>query len=111
VIDRETMFHKEDRNMWKHRLDWRETATEIRLTEEPTLCGLVIRERGELIEFVSFAQARQRQAAAMRMAERVPEKGRLRAQSRFPGLNPEYRTLNVTELSDQTQWPEVIGHR
>ncbi|OGV66156.1 MAG: hypothetical protein A3K19_19590 [Lentisphaerae bacterium RIFOXYB12_FULL_65_16] len=31
-----------------------------RLTEVPALYGLVIRERGELIEYVSFAEARRR---------------------------------------------------
>jgi hypothetical protein len=31
-----------------------------RLTEVPALYGLVLREKGELIEYVSFAEARKR---------------------------------------------------
>lgn len=36
-------------------------ATKWRLTEDPALFGLVIRERGELIEYVSFGEALRRQ--------------------------------------------------
>jgi len=56
--------------MWR-RLDRWKTVTGFRITEEPMLYGLVIRERGELIEFVSFAEARRRQKPAMRMAKVV----------------------------------------
>lgn len=32
----------------------------IRITEEPSLYGLLIRERGEFIEYVSYGEARLR---------------------------------------------------
>ena len=49
--------------MRRLRLDRRGRVTGIRLTEEPTIYGLVIQERGERIEFVSFADAWRRQEA------------------------------------------------
>ena len=35
----------------------------LRLTENPTLYGLVVREQGLLIEYVSFPEARRRHEA------------------------------------------------
>ena len=66
---------RESQDMWRPQPNRWEAVPGLRLTEEPTLYGLVIRERGELIEFVSFAEARRRQEAAMRMAKPMPEKG------------------------------------
>ena len=46
-----------------------------RLTEVPSLYGLVLREKGELIEYVSFAKARKRlDASAMGAKPNTPVK-------------------------------------
>jgi len=37
----------------------------MRITENPTLWGLVVREHGELVEFVSYRQARVRYATQL----------------------------------------------
>ncbi|OGV71915.1 MAG: hypothetical protein A3K19_07395 [Lentisphaerae bacterium RIFOXYB12_FULL_65_16] len=48
-----------------------------RLTEEPGLYGLVVRERGELIEYVSYREAARRQMQK-RQAAPHPEASRPR---------------------------------
>jgi len=36
-------------------------AAELRLTEDPTLYGMVTREQGQLVEYVSYEEALRRQ--------------------------------------------------
>jgi len=46
-----------------------------RLTEVPSLYGLVVRERGELIEYVSFEEARRRLDTAEKNVKKQEKKG------------------------------------
>jgi len=64
--------------MNQHLLPPVEKVESIRITENPSLYGLVVREQGELVEFVSYAEARRRVEA-----RNVPRRPR-RASRRTP---------------------------
>jgi len=49
---------------------WERPIT-VRITENPALVGLVLRERGELVEYVSYTQAATRQSRADKQPVRL----------------------------------------
>ena len=49
-------------------------ASSVRLTEDPALYGLTVRERGELVEFVSYEEARRRLQSSPHLLGRRPVK-------------------------------------
>ncbi len=65
----------------------------LRLTEEPALYGMVVRERGELVEYVSYRVARARLA---RPDCRAPQ-------------TPGFRTARVSRSTDTARRTSFIA--